>query len=117
MNNIIKFNKICKEIKKNIINIIINNYNYIIGKKYIINISHIYIHKDISYIKIYINFTNINNIYKIKKKINILKKNIRNIIKILKKKIYLKYIPKIYFKYDIFLNKINNLFNKIKNIK
>ncbi len=109
----IKFNKIINEIKKNIIKIILNKYKNIYYKKYIMSISYLYIPKDISYIHIYVNFININNENKIKKNINILQKNSKYISNILKKKINIKYIPKIHFKYDNFIKKVNNLFNKI----
>ncbi len=111
----IKNKKINKKIKKKITQIIIK-YNYIIGKKNIICINYLYISKNYSYIKIYINFLNIKNINIInnkKNKLQKLEKYIKNIIIKIK---YFKYIKKIYFIYDNFIYKTNNLFKKIKNI-
>ncbi len=106
----IKFYKTINKIKKKIIQIIFKKYNFIIGKKNILNINHIKITKDFSYIYIYINFLN-------QKKKNI----INNIIKYLqksewyiKKKINIKLSSKIYFKYDKFNIKKNQLLKKIK---
>ncbi len=106
----IKFCKIINRIKQKIIQIIFEKYNFIIGKKNILNISHIQITKDLSYICIYINFINQKN-----------KNIINNIIKYLqksewyiKKKINIKLSSKINFKYDKFNIKKNKLLKKIK---
>ncbi len=112
----IKYNKINKEIQKQITKIIFLKCNYLFKKNFFININYIFISKDLSKIDIYINF-----IKKIKKNIinyyiNKLKKNNKYIIKELRKKIYIKKIIKINFKYDIFLDKINNLYKKINKI-
>ncbi len=113
MNKKIKYNKINKEIQKQITKIIILKFKYLIKKKDIININYIYLSKDFSYINIYINFIKEKKIKIINNYINEFKKNYIYIIKELKKKIYIKHIPKINFKYDTFLNKINNLYKKI----
>lgn len=112
----IKYNKISKEIQKQITKIIFLKFNYLFKKKIFFNINYIFISKDLSKIDIYINF-----IKKIKKNIinyyiNKFKKNNKYIIKELRKKIYIKKIIKINFKYDIFLEKINNLYKKINKI-
>ncbi len=111
----IKYNKISKEIKKQITKIIFLKYNNLFKKKNFININYIFISKDLSKINIYISFINekkniINN--NIKK----LKKNKIYIIKELRKKIYIKNFIKIDFIYDTFLDKINNLYKKINKI-
>ncbi len=105
----IKYNKFLKEIKIQIHKIILTKYNHIIGKKNIIDITHIKTSKNFKIIYIYINFINLKNIEIIKKKINILKNSEYNIKNILKKKMYLKYIPKIYFIKDKFNIKKNNI--------
>ncbi len=114
MNKILKKKKFLKEIKKKIINIILTKYNHIIGKKNIIDITYINISKNFNKIYIYINFINQKKKKIIKKNIFILQNSEINIIKILKKKMYLKYIPKIYFIYDKFNKKKNHLLNKIE---
>ncbi len=112
----IKYNKISKEIKKQITKIIFFKYNYLFKKKNIININYIFISKDISKINIYINFINKEKKNIINNYINQLKKNNIYIIKKLKKKIYIKNFIKINFIYDTFLDKINNLYKKIYKI-
>ncbi len=116
---IVKYNKIYKEILKNIINIIMKKYNYLF-KKYILNIDFMYINKNFS--KLYI-YTNINNNYFNNKKLNYQKNiikilnNSKNYIKkLLYKKTFLNKIPKIYFKIDNFYNKNKKLFNILNKI-
>ncbi len=110
----IKYFKIKKEIYKKITKIIIYECQSIFKKKIFININNIYLSNDFSYIIIYINFIKKKNKNKTKYNIKILEKSKKYIIKKLISKIYIKKIPKIYFKEDNFLNKINNLFKKIK---
>ncbi len=114
--NKIKFNKINKEIQKNIINILINKFNYIF-KKNILYINHIYLNKNFSFIKIYINFYNYKNYIINKKIIYILQKSEKYIKNNIIKKTYFKYLPKIYFKIDNFYKKKKRLFNLLKKIK
>ncbi len=110
MNKLIKNRKIIKEIKKNIIKIIINKFNHILGKKNIINITYLNLSKNFAFVDIYINFINSqNNQFNINK-IKILQKYEFYIRTLLKKNIYIKYIPKIYFKYDEFYTKKKNIF-------
>ncbi len=106
----IKLNKIIKKIKKKIIWFIFTKYNFLIGKKNILNINHIKITKNFSYIYIYINFINQKNKNIIYKIIKYLQKSEKNI----KKKINIKLSSKILFKYDKFNVKKNKLFEKIK---
>ncbi len=112
----IKYNKISKEIKKQITKIIFFKYNNLFEKKKIININYIYISKDLSKINIYINFINNKKKNIINNDIKKLKKNKIYIIKELRKKIYIKNFIKINFIYDTFLDKINNLYRKINKI-
>ncbi len=106
----IKLYKKIQKIKKKIIQLIFNKYNYIIGKKNILSINYIKVAKNFSYIYIYINFIN-------QKKTKIIKKIIKNLQKWdinIKKKINIKLSSKILFKYDKFNIKINKLFKKIQ---
>ncbi len=109
----IKNNKIKKKIRKKIIQIIIQKYNPIIGKKNILNINHIEITKNFSYIYIYINFINQKKYTIINSIIKYLQKSEKYIIHILKKNIYIKSISKIIFKYDNFNKKKNKILKKI----
>ncbi len=116
----IKIKKLSKEIQKNIYNIIINKFSFIFKKKNIININYIKVSKNFLSIKIYLNFINTKNIKIINKNINILQKYENYIKNILKKKIYFKFIPKIYFIYDefyIYINKISNIIKTANNFK
>ncbi len=113
MKNNIKYNKISTVIKKKIIQIIIKKYNPIIGKKNILNINHIKITKNFSYIYIYIIFINKNKNIIIDNIINFLQKSEKYILYKIKKKINIKLIPKILFKYDNFNTKKNKILKKI----
>ncbi len=105
----IKLHKKIKKIKKKIIQIVLNKYNYTIGKKNILNINYIKITKNFSYIYIYINFIN-------KKKQNIKKtiKYLQKWDKYIKKKTNIKLPSKILFKYDKFNIKTSKLLKKIE---
>ncbi len=117
MNNIKKNRKheqLTKEIKKNIMTIILKKFNHIFKNKNLINISHVNLSKNFSIINIYINFINQINEKEINKNIYILQKSENYIKNILKKNIYIKYIPKINFKYDNFHKYENYISNLIK---
>ncbi len=109
----IKYNKTNAIIKKYIIQIIIKKYNPIIGKKNILNINHIKITKNFSYIYIYFFFINKKKNIVINNIINFLQKSEKYIIYILKKKTNIKSISKILFKYDNYNIKKNKILKKI----
>ncbi len=115
-NNNTKHKKINKEIQKKITQIIFEKFFHILGKKNIINISKIFLSKNLSFINVYINFIFNINKKNINKKLKILQKSEKKIKNILKKKTLFKFIPKIYFKYDNFYIKQNNFYNLIKKI-
>ncbi len=107
-------NKLKQKIKKKISEIFLFKLNFIFKKKELIHLSHIYISKNFKFINIYINFIN-------QKNKNIIKHNIKQIQKyenFIKKKIKetskIRYIPKIYFLYDTFNERKNNIINLIK---
>ncbi len=110
----IKYKKKIKKIKKKITEIIFKKYNYIIGKNNILNINYIKLTKNFSYIYVYVYFLNQKNIIIINNIIKYLQKSENYIKKELKKKINIKLISKIIFKYDKFNYIKNKLLKKIK---